>query len=39
MPKLHADKKLHYAYGHREPAEGPNLLHRFSEVIRIMARC
>lgn len=30
MPKLHADKKLHYAYGYREPAEGPNLLHRFA---------
>lgn len=30
MPKLHADKKLHYAYGYREPTEGPNLLHRFA---------
>lgn len=29
MPKLHTDKKLHYAYGYREPAEGTNLLHWF----------
>lgn len=30
MPELHADKKLHYAYGYREPTEGPDLLHRFA---------
>lgn len=37
MPKLHADKQLHYANSQRKPTKGSNLLHWFAVMIKTMA--